>query len=122
MDEDVVEIENVENVCRLCLSTDEPRSSVFTTDKEEDDTAVSLAVKIKACLSIEVGARLRSFVLCESRGLEGSTNRFHRDCTRRTLLECASPTRFEVMFVLRGDAKISVMRGQVVSLAEQRLS
>ncbi|XP_032672620.1 zinc finger protein Xfin-like [Odontomachus brunneus] len=53
MDEDVVEIGNVENVCRLCLSTDEPKSSVFITD-EQEDPAASLAIKIRSCLSIEI--------------------------------------------------------------------
>lgn len=62
MDEDVVEIENVKNVCRLCLSTDEPRSSVFATYEEEEeevekDSGVPLAAKIQACLSIQVRAR-----------------------------------------------------------------
>lgn len=61
MDEDVVEIENVENVCRLCLSTDEPRSSVFATHEEEEvekDSGVPLVAKIQACLSIQVRARV----------------------------------------------------------------
>ncbi|XP_012531667.1 zinc finger protein 62 [Monomorium pharaonis] len=60
MDEDVVEIENVENVCRLCLATDGPRSSVFATEKEdderEDSSGVPLADKIQACLSIQISA------------------------------------------------------------------
>ncbi|XP_011263823.2 zinc finger protein 836 [Camponotus floridanus] len=53
-DEDVMEIGNVENVCRLCLSVDEPRSSVFAQDREEDPSSVSLAAKIQACLSIQI--------------------------------------------------------------------
>ena len=61
MDENVVEIENeetienVENVCRLCLSTDGPRASVFgTQEKEKESSSVSLIAKIRACLSIQV--------------------------------------------------------------------
>ncbi|CAL1674322.1 unnamed protein product [Lasius platythorax] len=53
-DEDVVEIGNVETVCRLCLSADEPRSSVFAQDREEDSSGVPLAAKIQACLSIQI--------------------------------------------------------------------
>lgn len=49
MDE-VIELQNMENVCRLCLSTDEPKSSVF----EAEESPVSLANKIQACLSIQV--------------------------------------------------------------------
>ncbi|XP_006617514.1 zinc finger protein 62-like [Apis dorsata] len=49
MDE-VIELQNMENVCRLCLSTDEPKSSVF----EVEDSPVSLANKIQACLSIQI--------------------------------------------------------------------
>ncbi|XP_011693099.1 PREDICTED: zinc finger protein 26-like [Wasmannia auropunctata] len=59
MDEDVVEIENVESVCRLCLSTDEPRASVFATQEEEEEkdlSSVPLAAKIQACLSIQISA------------------------------------------------------------------
>lgn len=63
-----MEVGNVENVCRLCLSTDEPKSSVFVTD-EQEDPALSLAVKIRSCLSIEVGVRARPFILCELKGL-----------------------------------------------------
>lgn len=50
----MMEIGNVENVCRLCLSVNEPRSSVFAQDREEDPSGVSLAAKIQACLSIQV--------------------------------------------------------------------
>lgn len=50
MDE-VDELQNMENVCRLCLSTDEPKLSVFG----EQESPVSLANKIQACLSIQVG-------------------------------------------------------------------
>ncbi|XP_076755032.1 uncharacterized protein LOC143425867 [Xylocopa sonorina] len=49
MDE-VVELENMEKVCRLCLSAEEPKSSVFGGQ----DTSVSLAAKIQACLSIQI--------------------------------------------------------------------
>lgn len=49
---EVVELQNVEDVCRLCLSTDEPKLSVFETG----DSPVSLASKIQACLSIQVRA------------------------------------------------------------------
>lgn len=52
MDE-VVELEKMENVCRLCLSTDEPKSSVFGTQ----NAPISLASKIQACLSIQVRER-----------------------------------------------------------------
>ena len=51
MDE-VVELQNMENVCRLCLSTDEPKLSVFETED-----SLSMASKIQACLSIQVRAR-----------------------------------------------------------------
>ncbi|XP_025987406.2 oocyte zinc finger protein XlCOF7.1 [Solenopsis invicta] len=56
MDEDVIEIESVENVCRLCLSTDRPRSSVFATqdDEKEGSSGVPLATKIQTCLSIQI--------------------------------------------------------------------
>nr|XP_012142293.1 PREDICTED: zinc finger protein Xfin-like isoform X1 [Megachile rotundata]XP_012142294.1 PREDICTED: zinc finger protein Xfin-like isoform X1 [Megachile rotundata]XP_012142295.1 PREDICTED: zinc finger protein Xfin-like isoform X1 [Megachile rotundata] len=49
MDE-VDELQNMESVCRLCLSTDEPKLSVFG----EQESPVSLANKIQACLSIEI--------------------------------------------------------------------
>ncbi|OAD57830.1 Zinc finger protein 91 [Eufriesea mexicana] len=49
MDE-VVELQKMDNVCRLCLSTDEPKSSVFGTE----NASVSLASKIQACLSIQI--------------------------------------------------------------------
>ncbi|XP_014482089.1 PREDICTED: zinc finger protein 836-like isoform X2 [Dinoponera quadriceps] len=77
MDEDVVEIENVENVCRLCLCTDEPRASVFGTDKqEEDSTAVPLAIKIQACLSIEISPTDKlSTLICEE--CVKSVNQWH---------------------------------------------
>lgn len=60
MDVDVMEIENtevienVEDVCRLCLSIDEPRSSVFVAPEQEDPSCVTLVAKIQACLSIQV--------------------------------------------------------------------
>lgn len=50
-----MEVGNVENICRLCLSTDEPRSSVFEAH-EQEDSAIPLATKIQACLSIQVHA------------------------------------------------------------------
>ncbi|KOX71317.1 Zinc finger protein hangover [Melipona quadrifasciata] len=46
----VAELQNVENVCRLCLSTDEPKLSVF----EMEDSLLSMASKIQACLSIQI--------------------------------------------------------------------
>ncbi|XP_071855823.1 uncharacterized protein [Bombus fervidus] len=49
MDE-VVELQNMEDVCRLCLSTDEPKLSVFETE----DSPVPIASKIQACLSIQI--------------------------------------------------------------------
>ncbi|XP_076626737.1 uncharacterized protein LOC143344505 [Colletes latitarsis] len=61
MDE-VVELQNMENVCRLCLSTDEPKSSVFGMQ----DSPVPLATKIQACLSIQILATDRlSTDICE---------------------------------------------------------
>ncbi|KYN03023.1 Zinc finger protein Xfin [Cyphomyrmex costatus] len=61
MNEDVMEFENVENVCRLCLSTDGPRSSVFATQEEEEElSSVPLVAKIQACLSIQ----LQFFNIC----------------------------------------------------------
>ncbi|XP_018364842.1 PREDICTED: zinc finger protein 845-like [Trachymyrmex cornetzi] len=60
MDENVVEseneeaIENVENVCRLCLSKDGPRASVFATQEEEESSRELLVAKIQACLSIQI--------------------------------------------------------------------
>ncbi|XP_053987514.1 zinc finger protein 62 homolog [Hylaeus volcanicus] len=51
MDE-VVELQDMENVCRLCLSTDEPKSSVFGMQ----DSPVPLVTKIQACLSIQISA------------------------------------------------------------------
>jgi len=60
-----VEIENVENVCRLCLSTDGPRSSVFATQEEKEDSSdVPLTVKIQACLSIQVCTRVIRATSC----------------------------------------------------------
>ncbi|KZC09648.1 Zinc finger protein 91 [Dufourea novaeangliae] len=50
--DDVVELQNMENVCRLCLSNDEPKTSVFGAQ----DSPVSLATKIQACLSIQISA------------------------------------------------------------------
>jgi len=64
MDEDVVEIGNVESVCRLCLSTDETRSSVFAVQSHEDSSGVSLITKIEACLSIQVESNLPHLVVC----------------------------------------------------------
>ncbi|KAK0091070.1 hypothetical protein PV326_003791 [Microctonus aethiopoides] len=48
--DDVVELDNVRNLCRLCLSTDEPRSPIFGVQ----ESSVPLVEKIQACLSIEV--------------------------------------------------------------------
>ncbi|XP_034948720.1 zinc finger protein 62 homolog [Chelonus insularis] len=48
--DDVVEFENVEDLCRLCLSKDEPTSSIFGVQ----ESSVPLADKIQACLSIEI--------------------------------------------------------------------
>ncbi|XP_076232943.1 uncharacterized protein LOC143178289 [Calliopsis andreniformis] len=60
MDE-VVVLQNMENVCRLCLSTDEPKSSVFGMQ----DSPVPLAAKIQACLSIQILATDRlSTLVC----------------------------------------------------------
>ncbi|EZA57874.1 hypothetical protein X777_00976 [Ooceraea biroi] len=56
MDGDVVELGNVESVCRLCLSTDETRSSVFAARDQEDSSGVPLATKIEACLSIQISS------------------------------------------------------------------
>lgn len=99
MDEDIVEIGNVKNVCRLCLSTDKPRSSVFTT-YEQENPALSLAVKIRSCLSIEVGTQLCPFVVCESRRL-----RFLRigliTTVSNVLSSSESLTGVEVMFELK---------------------
>ncbi|XP_046618635.1 zinc finger protein 62 homolog isoform X1 [Neodiprion virginianus] len=50
--DDAASTPNVENVCRLCLSADEPRSSIF----EGDDSSVPLSFKIQACLAIEVSS------------------------------------------------------------------
>ncbi|XP_012274931.1 zinc finger protein 845 [Orussus abietinus] len=49
MDE-VEVLADVDNVCRLCLSTEGPKVSIFSVH----DSSVPLASKIKACLSIEV--------------------------------------------------------------------
>ncbi|XP_076283499.1 uncharacterized protein LOC143210486 isoform X2 [Lasioglossum baleicum] len=49
MDE-VVVLQNMENVCRLCLSGDEPKLSVFGSQ----ETPVSLATKIQTYLSIQI--------------------------------------------------------------------
>ncbi|XP_033329819.2 uncharacterized protein LOC117222300 [Megalopta genalis] len=46
----VVVLQRMENVCRLCLSEDEPKLSVFGSQ----ETPVSLATKIQACLSIQI--------------------------------------------------------------------
>ncbi|XP_078045751.1 uncharacterized protein LOC144474585 isoform X2 [Augochlora pura] len=46
----VVVLQRMENVCRLCLSEDEPKLSVFGAQ----ETPVSLATKIQACLSIQI--------------------------------------------------------------------
>ncbi|KAH0560707.1 zinc finger protein 62 homolog [Cotesia glomerata] len=50
MDDDVVELNNVENLCRLCLSSDDPKSPIFGLQ----ESSVPLADKIQACLSIEI--------------------------------------------------------------------
>lgn len=73
MDEDAVEIENGENVCRLCLSTDEPRSSVFEETDEREDTDVSLATKIQGCLSIQVSVRIGTLESAEGSRSERSS-------------------------------------------------
>ncbi|XP_017882494.1 zinc finger protein 845-like [Ceratina calcarata] len=44
------EVRNMENVCRLCLSADEPKSSVFGGQ----GSPLSLASKIQDCLSIQI--------------------------------------------------------------------
>ncbi|KAI4503826.1 hypothetical protein M0802_001229 [Mischocyttarus mexicanus] len=49
---DEVELLNVENVCRLCLTVEEPKSSIFQT--EDSSTAVPLVTKIQACLSLQI--------------------------------------------------------------------
>ncbi|KAK2583123.1 hypothetical protein KPH14_009149 [Odynerus spinipes] len=49
--DDVVELQNVDNVCRLCLSAEEPKSSIFGT---QDSAAVPLVIKIQACLSLQI--------------------------------------------------------------------
>ncbi|XP_015180184.1 PREDICTED: zinc finger protein 62-like [Polistes dominula] len=49
---DDVELLNVDNVCRLCLTVDEPKSSIFQT--EDSPTAVPLVTKIQACLSLQI--------------------------------------------------------------------
>ncbi|XP_043272798.1 zinc finger protein Xfin-like [Venturia canescens] len=48
---DIVDVRNVGNVCRLCLSSKKPKSSVFA---DQAIAAVSLASKIQTCLSIEI--------------------------------------------------------------------
>ncbi|XP_057321300.1 zinc finger protein 62-like isoform X1 [Microplitis mediator] len=50
MDDDVVELNNIENLCRLCLSTEDPKSPIFGLQ----ESPVSLVEKIQACLSIEI--------------------------------------------------------------------
>ncbi|XP_071646346.1 uncharacterized protein [Temnothorax longispinosus] len=88
MDEDVVEMVenvsdfgNVKNVCRLCLSADGPRSSVFATqeDEEKEDSSghrVPLAAKIQACLSIQISATDRlSTLICAN--CVKSVNQWH---------------------------------------------
>ncbi|KAL6254348.1 hypothetical protein P5V15_014396 [Pogonomyrmex californicus] len=69
MDEDVVEIGNVESVCRLCLSTDGPRSSVFAAqgEEKEDSSGISLVAKIQACLSIQISTSDKiSTLICDN--------------------------------------------------------
>ena len=46
----VVDLKSVEDVCRLCLSPDEPKSLIFG----DTVSPASLATKIQACLSIDV--------------------------------------------------------------------
>ncbi|XP_020287905.1 zinc finger protein 585B-like isoform X2 [Pseudomyrmex gracilis] len=76
MNEDVVEIENVENVCRLCLSADEPRSSVFSAQEQEDDSDVLLVDKIEDCLSIQILATDKvSTLICKT--CVKSVNQWH---------------------------------------------
>ncbi|XP_012256689.2 zinc finger protein Xfin-like [Athalia rosae] len=50
--DDVVSIPNVENICRLCLSPDDPKSSIF----DGDDSSVPLSCKIQACLAIQISS------------------------------------------------------------------
>lgn len=50
--DDIVELLNVENVCRLCLSVEEPKSSIFGA--QDSSAAVPLVTKIQACLSLQV--------------------------------------------------------------------
>lgn len=94
----MVEIGNVENVCRLCLSADEPRFSVFAQDREEDPSGVPLTAKIQACLSIQV----RNFILLlvqidsrhfrgENRRLQGRVSLIDLNSSERSLIECATP-------------------------------
>ncbi|XP_014606761.1 PREDICTED: zinc finger protein 423-like [Polistes canadensis] len=49
---DDVELLNVENVCRLCLSVEEPKFSIF--EMEDSPSAVPLVTKIQACLSLQI--------------------------------------------------------------------
>lgn len=48
--DDAVPTPSVDSVCRLCLSPDEPKLSIF----DGDDSSVPLSSKIQACLAIQV--------------------------------------------------------------------
>ncbi|XP_047343176.1 zinc finger protein 62-like isoform X1 [Vespa velutina] len=50
--DDIVELSNVENVCRLCLSVEEPKSSIFGA--QDSSAGVPLVTKIQACLSLQI--------------------------------------------------------------------
>lgn len=106
----MVEIGNVENVCRLCLSVDEPRFSVFAQDREEDPSGVPLAAKIQACLSIQVRFPNLIFLLVqvdsrdfrgENRRLQSRVSLIDLSISERSLdrVRVAQSTSFKVTFV-----------------------
>ena len=51
---DVEELQGLESACRLCLTTDETRSSIFGAVP----TLVPLVDKIQSCVSVEVSTEL----------------------------------------------------------------
>lgn len=59
---EIIDIKNVDNVCRLCLSTDEPKLSIF----DHNDSTILLD-KIRSCLAIQITANDKiSKLICQS--------------------------------------------------------
>ncbi|XP_015603291.1 zinc finger protein 62 homolog [Cephus cinctus] len=78
--EEMEQLRNVEDLCRLCLSVDQPKSSVF----RGEDSSVSLATKIEACLSIEIsqGDKLSTTICTECVTKVNQWHAYKESCLR----------------------------------------